>query len=145
MNKESKLLLYNPQPVYIPDDAGIERAIQVGGYLDDMDGSRYDSKTLFYDMFFSLNKYRLSCIGPLFLNIGPPLAIYYGKHLRTSTWEGKKCLYQPQYIKLNLVHRVIPSFTSFLHIRYGLQKRWDIVKKFFYDTIGKKRGNKRLK
>ena len=43
--------------------------------LTQEDWQQYDSKTLFYDVFLSANEETLICIGPPFVNIGPPLSI----------------------------------------------------------------------
>ena len=43
--------------------------------LTQEDWLQYDSKTLFHDVFLAANKETLICIGPPFVNIGPPLSI----------------------------------------------------------------------
>ncbi len=55
----------------------------------------------------------------------------------TRIWAGKKYIYQPTKIKLNLVHRIVPSTFSFFHLYYGSQKRWDLVYRFFMRLLRK--------
>ena len=46
--------------------------------LTQEDWLQYDSKTLFYDVFLAANEETLICIGPPFVNIGPPLSVKHG-------------------------------------------------------------------
>jgi len=55
----------------------------------------------------------------------------------TRAWAGKKYIYQPTRIKLNLVHRIIPSTLSFFHLYYGVQKRWDLMYRLFMRLLKK--------
>jgi len=86
MKQKIKLQTYYPNPVYLPE--GIERKPPANvGELAEHEKKSFDSKTLFYDIFFQSN--RLICIGPPFLNIAPLLAIKYkykGKNTRAA-WD----------------------------------------------------------
>lgn len=63
----------------------------------------------------------------------------------TRLWAGKKYIYQPGRVKLNLVHRVIPRRLSLFHLGYGTRKRWDIAYKFFITLLkSRPRQQKRL-
>ena len=73
--------IYYPQSVFLP--AGIRREVAVptndetGTPLTKEDKAQYDDKTLFYDLFLAADGRTLICLGPPFLNIGPPLAVTY--------------------------------------------------------------------
>lgn len=86
--------VYSPQPVYIPENSGIKRNLMSNKMrvrsadsslviqpLDEEARSQYDSRTLFYDMFFKSGD--LICLGPPFLNFGTPTTVYCdGKPVR---------------------------------------------------------------
>ena len=76
--------VYYPKPTYIPSDINIKRAVRT--YTDNgiknipaekmgIDLSRYDTKTIFYDTFFSNDLKYIFCVSPPFLNIGKPFSI----------------------------------------------------------------------
>ena len=74
-----KIAIYYPRSFSLP--LNVEREFQRdsrdidGASLTQEDWLRYDSKTLFYDVFWAANEETLICIGPPFVNIGPPLSI----------------------------------------------------------------------
>ena len=80
--------IYYPQSVFLP--AGIQREILVpsndgkaGSPLTEEGKAQYDYKTLFYDIFLVADRRTLICLGPPFVNIGPPLAVTYkGQNLK---------------------------------------------------------------
>ena len=120
MNKEAQLPLYNPHVVYIPDDAGIERDIQTGRRRVACDESHYDSKTLFYDVFYSSDRRKLLCLGPPFLNIGPPLSIRHGRRrLSYSTKLGK---YRFNHHVLSCVEVDLASFKDELILDFTFSR-----------------------
>ncbi len=72
----TKLRVYHPQPLYIPENAGIRRRPLTNWGTREEPGdtavhTQFDARTLFYDMFL-LQGDELACIGPPFLNLGPP-------------------------------------------------------------------------
>ena len=74
-----KISIHHPKPIYLPD--GIEREILLKGpavnarLLTEEQRRKYDSKTLFFDVFLSADRQTLTCLGPHFVNLGPPRAV----------------------------------------------------------------------
>lgn len=100
---DSKALIYQPHPVYVPGEAGVRRRLRdntvlpkytrdgTDTRLGDEDLRQYDQQTLFYDLFFSADKKHLFCIGPPFLDFGYPLAILcQGRSLSFRMEGGRK-------------------------------------------------------
>lgn len=77
--------VYLPKPVYIPADVPIERVVPPAA----TDPTRpYDRRAVFYDIVVSVDQKSLHCIGPPFLNLGPPRSAYSsGKKLAFSVYE----------------------------------------------------------
>ena len=72
-----RFLSYEPQPVFIPDDAGVERTFE-GHALSAEQLALCDRRTIFCDMFLSADRSELLCIGPPFANLGRPEAVLVG-------------------------------------------------------------------
>ena len=74
-----KVDIYYPRSFSLPPNVKREflRRDIDGASLTQEDWSQYDSKMLFYDVFLSADKQTLICIGPPFVNIGPPLSIQH--------------------------------------------------------------------
>ena len=83
----NKISIYYPLAVSLPVDTEREFAQNLSHIerapLAEEDKMQYDKRTLFYDVFLSADKKILICVGPPFVNIGPPLAVKYkGKNLK---------------------------------------------------------------
>lgn len=77
--------VYPSSPVYIPHDLSIERIAPAG---TNENNEPFDRRTLFYDLVPSADSKTLHCIGPPFLNIGPPLSVFSrGKKLLFSVYQ----------------------------------------------------------
>ena len=77
----NKVSIYYPRSVSLPVDIEREFAQDLSHIerlpLTEEDRMQYDKRILFYDVFLSADKKILICIGPPFVNIGPPLAVKY--------------------------------------------------------------------
>ena len=75
----NKVSIYHPRSISLPD--GIERKILLSDSVKksrrvtEEQRRKYDSKTLFFDVFLSADGQTLRCLGPHFVNIGPPRAV----------------------------------------------------------------------
>jgi len=102
MNMRARV--YYPQPVYLPRDSSVERQQPTEWYTQWESRQppppsaearlKHDSRTLFYDMFFSAGE--LVCLGPPFVNLGSPTAVYCdGERVRSlREYDGKPLHFQ---------------------------------------------------
>ena len=74
-----KVAIYYPRtfplPIHVEREFLWDKRNMDHAPLTQEDWLQYDSKTLFFDVFWAADKQTLICIGPPFVNIGPPLSI----------------------------------------------------------------------
>ena len=99
-----KVAIYYPRSFSLPPNVEREFVWDKSNIdyipLTQEDWLQYDSKTLFYDVFLAANEEILICIGPPFVNIGPPLSIKHkGQNLNfTMPFLADKRITSQKYI-----------------------------------------------
>ena len=82
----SKVQLYQPQPVSIPESSSVQRVFPKYSELSDEHRQNLDSRSIFYDVFFDESERRVVGLGPELLNLGRnlwPLRIFISGQLVT--------------------------------------------------------------
>ena len=73
------MYLYQPTPVFIPLDQEVVRTVPGLSSLPEEEEQKFDTRTIFYDVFVDPHSRTLQALGPLPLNLKSqifPLAIY---------------------------------------------------------------------